>query len=208
MSNLYDKLGIKKDASQKEIKNAYRKKSLEKHPDHGGCPKEFDSINKAYRILISEEDRSKYDAGANAEDILAAKKPQQQKSLQILAQVFGNIVLGADVKTTNIVKSIKDQIENAIAEVEKAVKTERLKKEKFEVVLKRLKYSKKENFLKEIAKSQIAGIEKNIKQGEEAKKDLVEALYFLDGYSYEIDEIMMVSSPLTSIPTGSFFFAT
>ena len=34
--SLYDELGVAKDASQKDIKDAYRKKASKHHPDRDG----------------------------------------------------------------------------------------------------------------------------------------------------------------------------
>ena len=70
--NFYDILGVKKDATQEEIKKAYRKLSLQFHPDRNNNSQEstetYQEINSAYDVLSSETDRSNYDrqvSGAN-----------------------------------------------------------------------------------------------------------------------------------------------
>ena len=191
MTTLYETLGVKKTDSKEKIKKAYRKKSMKAHPDQGGNPEEFDSINKAYRVLINEENRAKYDAGEDPENILKGAQTQEQKSMQLLAQMFVNIVTASDPKTINIVKQIKNNLENAIVEVEKVIKSEEQKKEKFLISLKRFKTSKKENFFEVIANAQISNIDKLINQGKEAKEDLAKALKFLEDYSYNADDIVM-----------------
>jgi len=57
----YDILGVKKDAGQDEIKNAFRKKAHEFHPDKGGNAEKFKEINEAYQILGNPEKRQQYD---------------------------------------------------------------------------------------------------------------------------------------------------
>ena len=48
----YKILGVDKNASSKDIKSAYRKLALEKHPDKpGGNSEEFQKISEAYEIL-------------------------------------------------------------------------------------------------------------------------------------------------------------
>ena len=58
---LYDVLGVTKKATQSEIKKAFRKLALKKHPDKGGDVEEFKKIQAAYEVLGDEEKRSKYD---------------------------------------------------------------------------------------------------------------------------------------------------
>ena len=61
----YSILGISNTASKDEIKKAYRKLSLENHPDrtNGNIEKAeiYKKINEAYRTLSSDIDRKKYD---------------------------------------------------------------------------------------------------------------------------------------------------
>eukprot|EP00121_Abeoforma_whisleri_P006117 Awhi_evm1s5555 len=64
--NYYDILGIKKDAVEKEIKQAYRKKALQFHPDKNQDNKEeaekkFKDINEAFEVLKDPEKRKIYD---------------------------------------------------------------------------------------------------------------------------------------------------
>ena len=46
-------LGLKRSASQEDIKNAFREKALETHPDKGGDEEEFKIVREAYEYLIS-----------------------------------------------------------------------------------------------------------------------------------------------------------
>jgi len=61
----YKVLGVKKRASFKEIKKAYRQKSLEFHPDKNkeeGAAEKFAEISRAYEVLSDEEKKEIYDA--------------------------------------------------------------------------------------------------------------------------------------------------
>jgi curved DNA-binding protein len=61
----YEILGIKKDATADEIKNAYRKLARKLHPDLNPDDKEagkkFQQINEANEVLSDPEKRKKYD---------------------------------------------------------------------------------------------------------------------------------------------------
>jgi curved DNA-binding protein CbpA len=63
MTNLYDTLGVAKNASAEEIKKAYRKLAREHHPDaSGGDEARFKEIQGAYDVLSDDEKRKAYDA--------------------------------------------------------------------------------------------------------------------------------------------------
>lgn len=60
--NYYEILGVSKNASDDEIKRAYRRLAHQYHPDkNGGDDKKFKEINEAYQVLGSKEKREQYD---------------------------------------------------------------------------------------------------------------------------------------------------
>jgi len=67
MPDLYQTLGVKKDASAAEIKTAYRKLAKQLHPDkHKDNPKaaeRFKTVSAANNILSDADERAKYDRG-------------------------------------------------------------------------------------------------------------------------------------------------
>lgn len=62
MKDYYNILGVSKNASNDEIKRAYRKLAHEHHPDkESGNEDKFKEINEAYQILSDEKKRAQYD---------------------------------------------------------------------------------------------------------------------------------------------------
>ncbi|MEX0654544.1 MAG: DnaJ C-terminal domain-containing protein [Phycisphaeraceae bacterium] len=60
----YDTLGVKRDASQDEIRRAYRKLARQYHPDvnkSSNAAEKFARIGEAYEVLGDSEKRKKYD---------------------------------------------------------------------------------------------------------------------------------------------------
>jgi len=57
----YAALGVAKDATQAEIKKAYRKLARDLHPDKGGDETRFKEVSEAYAVLSDEQKRAEYD---------------------------------------------------------------------------------------------------------------------------------------------------
>jgi len=73
----YDALGVSRDASQEEIKSAYREKAREYHPDasdHEDAQERFKEIQEAYEVLGDEEKREAYDQMGHERFVQAEKQ--------------------------------------------------------------------------------------------------------------------------------------
>ena len=66
----YEVLGVQKNASDDEIKKAYRKLAMEYHPDRNPDDKvaedKFKEAAEAYEILSNQEKRAQYDRFGHA----------------------------------------------------------------------------------------------------------------------------------------------
>lgn len=65
MADLYDELGVAKDASQAEIKKQFKSKAgkchPDKHPDNPEAKAQFQRLQRAYAVLKDESKRKHYD---------------------------------------------------------------------------------------------------------------------------------------------------
>ena len=106
--DLYTILGISKDASEDDIRHAYRKLAREHHPDlnpgDAAAEDRFKTISAAYEVLSKPEKRALYDElGADAETIgydpERAEAYREWKRRAEAAQGFGDRATGyADIE--------------------------------------------------------------------------------------------------------------
>ena len=61
MKNYYDILGVKEDASNEQIKKAFKDIAKKEHPDRGGNEARFKEANEAYDTLKNSQKRHDYD---------------------------------------------------------------------------------------------------------------------------------------------------
>ncbi|KAG6329790.1 hypothetical protein ID866_9298 [Astraeus odoratus] len=84
----YDLLEVSVDASESDLKKAYRKKALRLHPDKGGDPELFKEVTHAYEVLSDPEKRRIYDArgeaGLSEQGGMGGMDPQD-----LFSQLFG-----------------------------------------------------------------------------------------------------------------------
>lgn len=62
----YEILGVSKDASDDEIKKAFRRLAVKHHPDQGGDEEKFKEVNEAYEVLKDSSKRQRYDQFGHA----------------------------------------------------------------------------------------------------------------------------------------------
>ncbi|CUG93098.1 DNA-J chaperone, putative [Bodo saltans] len=98
----YDTMGISSDASEKEIKTAYKKMAVKLHPDRNPSKtahEDFDELTKAYRVLSNPQKRKKYDlAGDDGVEDTGAKKREGVRALfggDLVYPLLGDVRLGA-----------------------------------------------------------------------------------------------------------------
>ncbi len=86
MNDYYSVLGISKNATQEEIKKAYRNLAFKYHPDRNPDNKEaeekFKKISEAYDVLGDEKKRAEYDRFGSAGSSYSSENSYYQNNYQ------------------------------------------------------------------------------------------------------------------------------
>eukprot|EP00211_Chloroparvula_japonica_P005684 CAMPEP_0119132988 /NCGR_PEP_ID=MMETSP1310-20130426/12715_1 /TAXON_ID=464262 /ORGANISM="Genus nov. species nov., Strain RCC2339" /LENGTH=374 /DNA_ID=CAMNT_0007123657 /DNA_START=38 /DNA_END=1162 /DNA_ORIENTATION=- len=91
--DFYKILGVPRDASERQIKKAYRKLAVQYHPDKNkgddSAKDRFQDINAAYEVLSDSEKRRKYDQLGEEGMLEAERRPKNSGFGGIFGDLFG-----------------------------------------------------------------------------------------------------------------------
>jgi molecular chaperone DnaJ len=98
VTDFYQMLGVARDASDADIKKAYRKLAMEHHPDRNGSPNaeaKFKEIAEAYEVLRDPQKRAAYDrygkAGVGTGGGYGFHHVDLSEALEIFMRDFGGL---------------------------------------------------------------------------------------------------------------------
>ncbi|PKI83869.1 hypothetical protein MVES_002185 [Malassezia vespertilionis] len=106
----YELLGVRGDATDLDLKKAYRKAAIKNHPDKGGDEEKFKMIGEAYRVLSDSNLRADYDR-------YGKKKPSDEVGLKEATEMISLIrdfgkaseIMMSDEEREELEKQLREQ---------------------------------------------------------------------------------------------------
>lgn len=186
--NLYDTLGVPKDATQAEIKTAFRNKAKMAHTDKGGTHTEMVSLNHAHKILSDKDKRERYDT--TGQD--SAEVSFELKFKDLINTLFIKIVDStANINNVDILGAFKQSLNNVLGEFKKQNQENLNRMNKLQDVKKRIKAT--DGTIGEVLDMQIDVCNGNLGLINAEIAFVNKAKEILNLYSYDFDKIQAVN---------------
>ena len=196
--NLYDILGVGKDATEEEIKAAYKRQAKKNHTDKGGDNDKMVAVNKAYGVLKNPEKKAHYDA-TGEEEMQGFDKRFQALVQDIFIRIIEEV---KDVEVLDLIDifkhNVQSMLDNGIAEKEKVEKN----LEKMHKTLERLS-AKNNNHIITVIQLNISRLEDTLKKFESDISFVEDCLEVLNSYHYKFEEVPINNNMFTQMGTGT-----
>jgi len=155
--SLYDDLGVAAEASQDDVKAAYRKAAMRHHPDRaGGCAGTMQTVQAAYDVLGDKTKRDHYDRTGQS-DIPDKQSQLQQRMMQLF-----DMALDGQLGDGDMVDAMKDLLHRTVGQI----RHKKILREKDMVRLtkwsSRLTIKSGDNLYRQLAATKIAQCESDI----------------------------------------------
>lgn len=119
--NLYETLGLERDATPAEVKAAFRSRAKDLHPDKGGEDEAFKKLSFAYMVLRDKGRRARYDK--TGETSKSKVESDLQKISSVLLMLFTSAIDEgiASRSDLDLIKLMKQFLTKTLKEREKKV---------------------------------------------------------------------------------------
>ena len=183
--DLYDVLEIGRDATEDDIKKAYRRKAMVVHPDRGGSKDDFAKVQRAMDILSDPAKRQKYDqTGAVDED-----HPDNAAMLKLQALIAEAIQQKKDPARFDPVAWIKQHLKDEGHRIKDAIVDMRREVTRLDKLIARsTKKNGGLNLMAEIARQRAEQMRAGIVRVEQEEITNARILELIADYEYQVDE--------------------
>ncbi len=192
MQDHYEMLGVKRDATDQQLKDAYRNKAKENHPDrHGGDEQLFKILSNAYTVLMDPDRRKFYD------DTGSEMKTSEfeRKAGALLQQLFQLIVSQNGIEKIihlDIIMMINQQIDKGMTELKKKIDKAKKSRAMIREILKRIKHKDKKNPISLMLKHEAKKHSESITQTHQEMEVGRRSRKMLKEYGFDFEDQMKI----------------
>lgn len=192
--SLYEILGVDKNASDAEIKKAYREKAKKHHPDvNNGEDGEFKLVSEAHAILINSMTRERYD-NTGSKNRRSEGDLIQQDLIKTFYEVLTHPSFNPDLD--DIFAKVVQSFETGISQRQTKIQLCHDGIKNLENVKKRLsKHKKKNAMFIPLVEGTIEEGEQEIRKLEEQIKHNERVIEAAKKFEYEVDDMEMHIDP-------------
>lgn len=191
MTDLYETLGVEKNATRGQVRRAFRSKSKRAHPDAGGDRDAFQALVVARDVLTDDARRARYDASGKVDDGIDNTDGSAMNVL--LAEVDRVFVAaqkrGWDIAGVDVIGDVRCGVQDKIAEARDVKKAKLRDAEKIEKFAKRFRAKKKgaTNRIGRMLEESARNIRREAEGVDESLRVLERVLQIADEHAYDWD---------------------
>jgi curved DNA-binding protein CbpA len=186
--DLYELLGVPRDASLAAIKAAFRRKAKDSHPDLGGDPEAFHLLKLAYDVLTDEEARRHYDATGQTPDERSADAVDEARFRTLVGDLLVTMIVhGGSPTFSNVLDEIGQSLSMQIQAVDQQLVGYSEIATRLEQVLGRLHGREGEDFLITLLQERYKDLETKMKVARDLRTRLIRLQQRLSLYSYDVE---------------------
>jgi curved DNA-binding protein CbpA len=204
--DLYDILGVPKDASPEEIKSTFRSKAKSTHPDHGGDAAQFTAIAKAYEVLGDPLKRAHYDETGQAPGSQDTERTEALGIVDIIfAEVMNQLQDYNGLVCNDLVADMRKVIVSKMAELDGQIAQTRDRIGRLHKFISRFTVSDGENTLAKMIEYRCTGYEKRMIGLQRGKRLHEVALDIIKDQGFIVDanpQAMMQQMPMQGAVRG------
>jgi curved DNA-binding protein CbpA len=193
--DLYETLGVARDASPEEIHRAYRKRAMDTHPDQGGTSEAFGAVALAHRILSDDQKRARYDRTGRIDD---EADNTDAIALELIEQLLNGAVQDPDAKHKDLIGHMSGILKASMEEAQAAIGVFVRQEHKILDLLKRFRTKNDRNVVSMLLNRRLDRVRGQVAAHERSVAAHKRAIEILKDYTFD-----------TEVPPGfNVFFPT
>lgn len=185
MTNPYEILGVRRDATDDQVKAAYRRRAKTTHPDSGGDADAFSRVQKAYELLLDPVRRKVFDdTGYDVE----LADPIDLQALMVIEKLVNQLTLDErEPGTFDPLARMRSDLSEEMRKARFSKRELERHASRIEHHLERLEKRPATDILGSMLRARIKAISTAISETEAKIKANERACEMLYDYTYEVD---------------------